>query len=51
MRNLNAAQSQIALDSAGWYNTAAIDSIVMETDTGSPDFIAGSRFSIYGLKG
>jgi hypothetical protein len=51
MRNLNAAQSQIALDSAGWYDTAAIDSIVMETDTGSPDFIAGSRFSIYGLKG
>jgi hypothetical protein len=50
-RAITSTQNQLALDSSGWYNTAAIDSIVMETDAGSPDFVSGSRFSIYGLKG
>jgi hypothetical protein len=50
-RTLNSSFTQVSFDSAGWYNTAAIDSIVLETDTGSPDFVSGSRFSLYGIKG
>lgn len=49
-RTLNGNNGAISLDSAGWFNTAAIDSIVMEADAGSPSFVSGSRFSIYGLK-
>jgi hypothetical protein len=50
-RTLNGNNGNISLDSAGWFNTAAIDSIVMEADAGSPDFVSGSRFSLYGIKG
>jgi hypothetical protein len=50
-RTLNGNNGNIGLDSAGWFNTAAIDSIVMEADAGSPDFVSGSRFSLYGIKG
>jgi hypothetical protein len=50
-RSLNAARTNISLDSAGWFDTAAINSMVLETDASSPDFTAGSRFSIYGVRG
>jgi hypothetical protein len=50
-RTLNGNNGNISLDSAGWFNTAAIDSIVMEADAGSPDFVSGSRFSLYGIRG
>jgi hypothetical protein len=51
IKALDASQSQVVLDSSGWYNTGAIDSLVLESDAGSPDFTTGSRFSIYGIKG
>lgn len=50
-RAFDSAQTQLALDSSGWYNTAAIDSIYMEVDAATPNFASGSRFSIYGIKG
>ena len=39
----------IGLWSGAWNNTASIDSIQL-TDYSGTDFIAGSRFSLYGLK-
>lgn len=48
-RTLNGNDGFISLDSCGWYDTAAIDSITIEADAGSPSFVAGSRFSIYGV--
>jgi hypothetical protein len=49
IRTLSSAQSQIALDGVGWFDTAAIDSLVIESDWATPDLLAGSRFSIYGV--
>jgi hypothetical protein len=38
----------IGLWSSAWRNTAAITSIAIDVDS---DFLAGSRFSLYGIKG
>lgn len=38
----------IMLNSGGWYSTAAITSITLYANV---NYIAGSRFSIYGIKG
>ena len=40
---------RIQLSSGNWRNTAAVNSIDIIADAGS--FIAGSRFSIYGIRG
>ena len=39
----------ISLNSGGWFDTAAITSISFEPNSGS--LVAGSRFSLYGIKG
>ena len=41
-------ETWIGLFSGGWFDTSAITSIALECNTGS--FIAGSRFSLYGLR-
>ena len=45
-----AANSVIGLDSSLWRNTAAVQTIRLLT-TGGASFVAGSRFSLYGIKG
>jgi hypothetical protein len=40
---------QVALRSAGWFNTSALSSISFTPDD-SNDLLAGSRFSLYGIK-
>jgi hypothetical protein len=48
--NASAGPSQeIVLFSGLWNNTASITSILLRPDNGS--FLAGSRFSLYGIKG
>ena len=42
--------NRIHLDSGTWYNTAAITSISI-TATESTGFVAGNRFSLYGIRG
>jgi hypothetical protein len=42
-------QDQIKLGSGAWRNTAAVSSLTVSYNTGS--VAAGSRFSIYGIKG
>lgn len=53
LRNMNGTMgnvvSNIRLTSGLWMNTAAITSIVISPQ--SANFIAGSRFSLYGLRG
>lgn len=44
------SDSQVALISGSWRNTAAVTSIQV-APTGSSNFLTGSRFSIYGIKG
>jgi hypothetical protein len=39
----------IALSSGAWYNTASVTSISVIDTNG--DFVSGSRFSLYGIKG
>lgn len=41
--------TRIGLYSAGWYNTAAVTTI--EIGMFSANFVTGSRFSLYGIKG
>lgn len=40
---------QVGLWSAGWYNTAAVTSVTIFPT--SNNFVSGSRFSLYGIKG
>ena len=50
VRNLNNWNTnQIRLDSGVWLNTNAVTSVTL--DPSSSDFIAGSRFSLYGIRG
>jgi hypothetical protein len=44
------ANSRMRLGSGAWLNTASITSISI-TDGESQSFVAGSRFSLYGIKG
>jgi hypothetical protein len=44
------ASNFIRLTSGFWLNTNALTSIVIKINVG-PNFVAGSRFSIYGIKG
>ena len=48
LSGVTATSNLVDLRSVGWYSTAAITSIELNT---SGNFIAGSRFSLYGLKG
>jgi hypothetical protein len=41
----------IRLRSSAWFNTAAVTSLLVYTDSGTGRFVAGSRFSLYGIKG
>lgn len=41
----------IRLRSAAWFNTAAVTSLLVFTDSGTGRFVSGSRFSLYGIKG
>ena len=49
-RTLAGNATSVSLDSAGWFSTSALTSIVMESDPVS-NFVSGSRFSLYGIKG
>ena len=49
--NTAGAGYYICLDSVAWLNTAAITSLTFKAQTGSEDFIAGTRISLYGVKG
>jgi hypothetical protein len=42
---------RIRLRSAAWFNTAAVTSLTVFTDSGTGRFVSGSRFSLYGIKG
>lgn len=42
---------RLRLRSAAWFNTAAVTSLTIFTDSGTGRFVAGSRFSLYGIKG
>ena len=46
---LGRATGHVGLGSAAWYDTAAISSMVIEPDITS-NWVAGSRFSLYGVK-
>jgi hypothetical protein len=43
--------NQISLRSGVWLNTASITSITLTHTSTSTDFVIGSRFSLYGIKG
>ena len=45
-----ATSNWIELGSGAWYNTNAVSSITLDQVFGS-NFVSGSRFSIYGIKG
>lgn len=42
--------SEISFGGAGWRNTSSISSITIFVESGN-NFVSGSRFSIYGIKG
>jgi hypothetical protein len=42
---------RIRLRSAAWFNTAAVTSLTVFTDSGTGRFVSCSRFSLYGIKG
>ncbi len=44
-----ASDPRISLSSGAWFNTAAVTSVVLTPDTGN--YLTGSRFSLYGIKG
>lgn len=44
------ATNIVELGSGSWRNTAALTSILLDQDVGS-NFLTGSRFSLYGIKG
>tara|TARA_B110000459_G_scaffold133895_1_gene146347 strand:- start:486 stop:1106 length:621 start_codon:yes stop_codon:yes gene_type:complete len=48
--NTAGAGYHIRLDSVAWLNTAAITSLTFKAQTGSEDFIAGTRLSLIGIK-
>lgn len=45
----NSSQNAIVLQSGNWRNTNAVSSIFLRSES-SQDLVAGSRFSLYGLK-
>jgi hypothetical protein len=49
LNGLASSTNYVSLTSSAWYNTAALTSILMLPD--SNDWVAGSRFSLYGIKG
>lgn len=50
MHETSASQYQIILSSGLWLNTAAVSSIYLY-NLNAGDFVTGSRFSLYGIKG
>jgi len=46
----NASSNLVAVKSGLWINTASVSSIVLGT-TGAGNFMTGSRFSLYGVRG
>jgi len=49
--NIKAGQGRVGLNSTAWFSTAAVTSIVVSEDGSGGGYKAGSRFSLYGLKG
>lgn len=49
VRGLSASQSAVILMSVLWVNTSSLTSWQITPDSGN--FVAGSRFSLYGIKG
>lgn len=49
LRSFNGVTYQVQLASAAWLSTAAVTSL--NITSGSANFVTGSRFSLYGLKG
>lgn len=43
--------NMIGLYSGLWMNTAAVNSLTVTSNNGSVSFVAGSRFSLYGIRG
>jgi len=50
LTGLNASASKISLMSGAWYNTASLTSIQIFVGN-SENILAGSRFSLYGIRG
>ena len=50
LSGLSGSTSRISLQSGSWRNTNAVTSIELFEPFGASDFIAGSRFSLYGLR-
>jgi hypothetical protein len=46
-----AGGNQVSLRSGLWNNTASVTSILLSENGTSSNFVAGSRFSLYGIKG
>ena len=49
MRALNGSNGEVSLTSGVWLSTSAVTSLSVRPDAGN--YITGSRFSLYGLKG
>jgi hypothetical protein len=50
LSGVNSSSPALALLSGSWRNTNAITTIAISPNTG-PNWVAGSRFSLYGIKG
>jgi hypothetical protein len=50
LTGLNASASKISLMSGAWYDTASLTSIQIFVGN-SENILAGSRFSLYGIRG
>jgi len=49
--NMKAGQGRVGLNSTAWFSNAAVTSIVISEDGSGGGFKAGSRFSLYGIRG